>query len=75
MGRYRQRLFVKCCIVLTSAVLLPSLTCVLKATQTVGDGLTALGSSGFLGDGGQAATAFGTGLTFLGDLIGLFSGN
>ena len=68
----RQTWFLRLSVLLSCAVLLPSATCVSKATQTFGDGITAAGTSGILGTGGQAAQAIGTSVRFLGDLVGLF---
>jgi len=60
-------------IVFSCALLLPGVTCVSSATQTIGDGITAAGASGILGNTGQAATAIGSSLHFLGDLVNLIA--
>ena len=69
----RSRWFTRLGILFSCALLLPGATCVSSATQTLGDGITAAGASGILGSSGQAATAIGTGLHFLGDLVNLIS--
>ena len=72
MNKHRTR-FVRLTVMMSSVMLLPGLTCVSRVTQTVGDGITAVGATGILGGISQTANAIGTGLAFLGDIVGLIA--
>ena len=66
----RRTPWVKVAALLSSAVLIPGLSCVTRVASTVGEGITAVGSAGVRG----TAAALETGISLVGGILGVLSG-
>ena len=64
MTRQRATLIIRAGVILSSALLLPFASCVTNAAETVGSGLTTVGSAGVHG-AGQAADAVAGGFSYI----------